>query len=56
MELTVLNAIGLLLLVTNIIVMEKMKDREKANVMGTVINSIMTGFYVGGLVMYFMMK
>jgi hypothetical protein len=56
MELSVLNAIGLLLLVTNILVIERMKNREKANIAGLIINSIMAGFYVGGLVMYLMMK
>ena len=56
MELSVLNAIVLLLLVTNILVIERMKNREKANTVGLIVNSIMAGFYVGGLVMWLMMR
>jgi hypothetical protein len=56
MELSVLNAIGLLLLVTNILVIERMKNREKANVLGLVFNGALVGMYVGGLIMYLMMK
>lgn len=60
MELTILNFGlnfgGLLLMIAGLVIPRLIKDKYNASMIGMIINSILAGYYMGGLLMYFMMK